>query len=434
MNSRTIPDLRNRFVAGFRSRRAPGLRPSRCIAHTIRSYSDPNEKKLAPSADSAQMPNPPVKKATDAPEDRANTIGLNAPALSRLLDTLDETESEAAGKRRDFVRWPFRMPGVHTTLRQPAGTVSSMVLACRNLSRSGISLLHRSYVHPGTECTLKIMRRDNVAEAVEGKVMRCKHISGVVHEIGIKFRTPIEIRKFLDLETKGNSISREHVNAENVQGIVLFVEDSSLDQMLFKRFLMETSVVLKCASSIAEAMQVVRSGADLIVSDFHLGDGTMVDLSRQLRADEINKPIIAVTADASIETRRAALAADAMTMLSKPMTKDLIVRAVAEGMLDAATRSQGPAGTLDGELMNTFLDQVRTWAKDIEAAATAAEAMRCYALCLQVKGAAPEFGHAKLGELAGRAADLLAFTKNVESAKDVLTDLLKACKQTGSTS
>jgi CheY-like chemotaxis protein len=370
------------------------------------------------------------KTSNETPNARPNTIGLNAAALARLLDSLDETENGAASRRRDFVRWPFRAHGVHTTLRQPAGTVSSLMLACRNLSRSGMSLLHRSYVHPGTECTLKIARLDNGIDSVEGKVVRCKHVSGVVHEIGVRFKEPIEIRRILDLEMKGNSISREHVTAEDVKGVVLFVEDSALDQMLFKRFLMETSVVLKCASSIGEAIQIVRSGADLIVSDFHLGDGTMIDLAKQLRTDEISKPIIAVTADASVETRRAALAADAMTVLAKPLTKDLIVRAVAEGLMDAAARSQGPSGPMNGELMLTFLEQVRTWAKDIEAAAAAAEAMRCYSLCLQVKGAAPEFGHAKLGELAGRAADLLAFTKNVANAKEVLDDLLKACKQT----
>ena len=60
-------------------------------------------------------------------------------------------------------------------------------MACRNLSQRGIGLLHRSYVHLGTTCSVLLPHPRKGEQEYRGTVVRCLHLSGMVHEIGIRF-------------------------------------------------------------------------------------------------------------------------------------------------------------------------------------------------------------------------------------------------------
>src|SRR3989337_1747869 len=59
--------------------------------------------------------------------------------------------------KREFVRWPFRLTTARLRVVNPgAPTEQAFKVACRNISCSGISLLHSAYVHVGSPCTIEL--------------------------------------------------------------------------------------------------------------------------------------------------------------------------------------------------------------------------------------------------------------------------------------
>src|SRR5262245_25079873 len=112
--------------------------------------------------------------------ERPNTLGLQPRSLDALLDHLDDPEDPKAVARREFVRWPFRRTTIHISIFHPGGSMVSLKLACRNLSRGGLALLHNAYVHPGSPCRVELPTLSGVFDRVEGVIQRCAHRRGTL--------------------------------------------------------------------------------------------------------------------------------------------------------------------------------------------------------------------------------------------------------------
>jgi len=67
----------------------------------------------------------------------------------------------------------------------------------RNLSPTGIAFLHGSFVYTGTGCVLALHDAQGKIVGVEGKVVRCQHVRGHVHDIGVRFSRPLDVKQFL---------------------------------------------------------------------------------------------------------------------------------------------------------------------------------------------------------------------------------------------
>jgi signal transduction histidine kinase len=81
---------------------------------------------------------------------------------------------------------------------------------------------------------------------------------------------------------------------ENARYKILYVEDSELDQMAFKRFVENNAIPYDyvIAGSISEARSVLaRDQFDIVISDHSLGDGTAFDTMDSVK----NTPVIVIT-------------------------------------------------------------------------------------------------------------------------------------------
>ncbi|WP_348234565.1 hypothetical protein, partial [Salmonella enterica] len=72
---------------------------------------------------------------------------VNMSVLNALLDRLDVDEQGTKSRKRVHARWPFRKLNLQLDIQHPGGTATSLRVASRNLSRSGIGLLHSAFVH-----------------------------------------------------------------------------------------------------------------------------------------------------------------------------------------------------------------------------------------------------------------------------------------------
>ena len=364
---------------------------------------------------------------------RPNTINFEQRALDDLLNELDDGPGEAeAAKRRDFVRWPFRQTSIKLRLTQALGMTSEMAVACRNLSCGGASLLHSSYLHPGSKVRIELPQLHGGFIEVDGEICRCKHVRGVIHEIGVKFARKIETKDYLASDEKSNRFSLERVEPERLQGTIVQIDDSPMDRRLIQHYLRGTQIRLRQTEDADEAFRWIQEGCDLAFIDVDLGPNRENGFAiiRRLREVSCSTPLVLLTADfdpalgARPEHRTEA-------SLIKPVTQELVLRAIAEFLLMGA--GTGPvyptlaAGHPNLALIDGFLADLRTSAAALQASVDSGDAGRCRSMCSSIMGTAPAMGFPALGAAAEQAAAILATTNSVRESAAELRAVLAAC-------
>ena len=377
----------------------------------------------------------PAKDRASAPSgERRNSLRMSPRELASFLDDLDAPDGKDTQGNRKFHRLPFRQDGVQVLVAPAGGGASKVSMACRNISRTGLSLLHNCYMHPGTKCTVLLPHPTRGQVPVPGAVARCVHRSGMAHEIGIRFNEPIEVREFAHPDAFGDCFSLERVQPEELAGNVVYVDHSEMDVRIVKHFLRGTAVTLRTAATIADAMVLIEGRPDVVITDFELPDGTGASLIAAVRERGIEVPFILVTGDTGDSTRRAISASRPDACLAKPLTQALLQRALGEYLIVRAksSQAQAPPGP-DAEtaaLVRTFIDSLTQTVAEVEAAIKGSNADQARSLCLQIAGPAPTVGFAHLGELAQLAARALSTTKSIPDSLKPIQAMMTACERT----
>ena len=110
---------------------------------------------------------------------------------------------------------------------------------------------------------------------------------------------------------------------DTVQYKILLIEDNTLDQMAFKRFVESNAIPYDCSvsGSVSEARQMLNTGQfDIIISDHSLGDGTALDILELAG----NTPVIVVTGAGDEETAVKAWKAGAYDYLVKDINQNYL--------------------------------------------------------------------------------------------------------------
>lgn len=150
------------------------------------------------------------------------TIRLSDTEKNRVVSDLDKSTSQApvASDKREL-RIGYR-PGndVQVVIHHLYGQPVRYKVVPRNLSTGGIAFLHGQFVHPNSICVvfLPTLGQSSLTE-VPGKIVRCRYISGMLHEIAVQFTQPIDLSRHAPLTTQ----QLEHVRRQ--QDFVTVVSD-----------------------------------------------------------------------------------------------------------------------------------------------------------------------------------------------------------------
>jgi hypothetical protein len=127
---------------------------------------------------------------TCAADKQIQTLRVAREVIQHLLDTLDQREAAPAkdheGRRARRTRYRSIHVIVHV-LSEYGDTRSRLQVATRNISRSGLSFLHRRVMHVGQDLDIWIPLPQGRTLRVLARVVRCRHVQGMVHEIGVRF-------------------------------------------------------------------------------------------------------------------------------------------------------------------------------------------------------------------------------------------------------
>lgn len=342
---------------------------------------------------------------------RVNTIGLAERELMELLELMDSNDTSATKGpvRRDFARWPFRRASVALKMIHPGGTEVELRLACRNLSRGGACLLHNGFVHTGTACRVMLPRLAGGFEDLAGVICRCSHRRGTLHEIGVKFNQPVDLKRFVSSENVGEVFSLERVAPEKLKGRLLLVEECAMNVRIVQHYLRETQMLVTQYNTAAEAMSVVSTPYDVVMIASALPDMKGLDLLAQMREAGVEAPVMLMTADEGVAAAKAAMQSDPnLCVLAKPLQHDVVLRSIAERLLVSTPAAGGAKESKKAAAVPTIgpellAELVRTNGA-LRQAATEASGAKALPLCLILKGAAGALEYPPLTAAATKAA------------------------------
>ena len=362
---------------------------------------------------------------------RVNSLGLDGQDLESLLDSLDGGDGHGAYKRRDFVRWPFRHASLRFHILHSDGSAARIQVACRNLSCGGMSILHSAYLHCDSKCVAVLEAPDGELLVVRGQIAHCKHLRGVVHEIGVQFDDPIDIHELVSDDPVQNYFSLERIEPGALQGDIVAIISKVADQRTISHYLRPTALSIQFASNYESGLSLVKRECHLVLVDLvTLGDDAQ-EMLKEMRKISLEVPIILIGSDLEPETRRDLLCHGASAILDKPLIQDLTLRAIAEFLM-VRVGSSGLSTTLpeDDERraqVPSFIEKLHRYTDQLTEAIERDDALVCRAICLQICSEAPPLGFEQLGDLAHDTATSITHSMSAVESMTPLRELIAAC-------
>lgn len=370
------------------------------------------------------------------PSNRNNTLNLTAEQLGALMDELDEM-SEGGSARRNHARLEFRKHAIEVEVYQPSGGSVTFCVACRNLSRGGMSVVHSSYMHVGTKCRVKVHHKTEGEQWLRGEVAQCRHVTGRVHDVGIRFAKEIDVADYIKIDPLGDSFSLERVEADKLQGRILLVTANEIDRKLIQVFLSETSLRMINIEAYAEIPEQFGEPFDVVLCDFDMDVVAAAEAVSALRTSGNKVPVIAITGDTADEVTSEVRRCRCNALLTKPIERVSLLRALAEFILlgrggdeslPASPSSQQTDPSLK-PLADLFAQDLQKFAEELAGAVKANDEKTLRYICARIRGTGPLLGHAAVAEAAARVIGVLdAEGGTIESAQESINTLASMCR------
>ncbi len=168
-------------------------------------------------------------------------------AVSRAEDTAENIRQRSERRRAlpDTVR-------VIGQVDQIGGTSQTQVATVRDLSAGGLAMLWGTFLHPGTRCAFTIVATGTHEPLVHAtaKVVRCTHLKGSVHDVGVKFDEPIDLQRVPGASPEAHEAA---TSLEELAKDLLAAVQSHADTRRIESILVQFSEDLRTARGIKKA-------------------------------------------------------------------------------------------------------------------------------------------------------------------------------------
>ena len=229
---------------------------------------------------------------------------------------------------------------------------------------------------------------------------------------------------------------------------VLIVDDHPVNRTLCEAMLSDVGCDLIFAENAAEAFdQVERNAPDLILMDCHMSDMSGIEVSRHLRDQGFTSPILAVSADATLENVEAVAGAGMQGLLCKPFRRtelfDAITNSVSASGCHFEVNSEPEATSepffcatsaleiLDGDseildrLCEVFLSELPRATNGVCSAIENADSQELRRAAHSLKGAASIVSASRLTSMAGMLEASAAQGSELSCSADEFAELSK---------
>lgn len=273
---------------------------------------------------------------------RLNSLGIGASVLDAMLDRLDASEGQPQGPRkREHARWPFRKISVDLEVQHPGGSATRLKVATRNLSRGGMSLLHSMYLHAKSRCTVHLPTNAADVRPIAATIARCTHRGGRVHEVGLRFDHPIDLRDFYDRKTAARMVSLERVDPLLLAGTAVCCTRSESEFNLVRSLVLDTQIAIRRidANHLFDLDRL--DGASLLILGQSQDQGTGTQLLRALRERGVGVGAMLLAADMDALAQEGFFEIADVALAATPITRETFLATLAEMLL--VRSGAGPA-------------------------------------------------------------------------------------------
>jgi CheY-like chemotaxis protein len=370
-------------------------------------------------------------------EDSVRLGRFTTAQIHAILDRLDALEEQSQDqKRRKMRRYSYRWPALGMHVTQPGGSAHQVNVQSRNLSAAGMSILYSGFLYTGTEITVRLRKQQFGEENVAGTVAWCRHISGPLHSVGIKFNARIFTKLFVEPGVLDAQETPDHVDLATLEGSVLMIDDQMMDRLLFEHQIGATKLKAAAVATPAEALVRLAAGNfDVVICDLNLGGVKGEEVFRQIRATGYKGAMAAVTAETAPARIDAAQAAGAAAIIRKPYEFDVLVATLAPFLKDAGIpddqliRSSVAGNPGFAKVLPQYVDGVKGLAAIIRRAMEEGNFTTVRNHCLTLKGSGTGFGFAQLSDAARDACRVLDSTRSVVEAATLIESVLQICRR-----
>lgn len=382
------------------------------------------------------MSTPRSVKPAPKKED-VSTLRMSPMEVERLKRELDAEGAGSGESKRAFKRWPLESRSVRVEIQHPGGAATVLNYVPRNISREGIGLLHSSFVYTGTRCTVLMPHPTRGQVPLGGTIMRCRHVRGKIHELGIRFDKPIDVKEYLGVDGNEDCYSLENVPAESLTGSVLLIEPGEMDRAMVRSHLKDTNLTVTAVGTSEEGLTRAKEGYDTILCAMDLPDSDGLSVLSTLRDSGIQTPFLLLCSSAGTESLRERLRVlQPQGVICKPIPAQTLLSAIGEYLLVAAKDSGGGGAAILSSLspkdpmaphIPEYIGQLKLLAEQLGAAMNRGNAAECMRLVFQVQGSSPTFGFTALTEAASQAHGTLHASKSVTEASAAIRKLIGMC-------
>lgn len=116
--------------------------------------------------------------------------------LAKLAAKDAEAGGSAASLRRKTSGTVLDLPRMLIRVCHQLGHCHTYLIKPRDIHSNGIVFLHGSYVHDGAKCALYLRSHDGKPAQIAATILRCRHVSGRVHELVAVFDRAIQLHEY----------------------------------------------------------------------------------------------------------------------------------------------------------------------------------------------------------------------------------------------
>ena len=365
------------------------------------------------------------------------TLRIEPRKLASMLEDLRQEESISTpeqGPENDRV-WLNKK--ILVNFKGKYSSANQYEAHVRNISATGMSFVLGVYTYPDTPCTITIHTYSGEQQCLSGTVVRCRHLMGMIHEIGARFDSEIELDEFIDQSSRsldGNSSA----DLSRATGTVLVIEDNVHDQRLLQHTLSDSKLDFTIVSDGASAIEHIADYPALIICDQNLPDTNGISLIKQIRKEGYGGQIVMVTGEEGEAVRHSAMQAGAMGIVTKPWTptelKSMVAQALEQANDSPLHGSMPIVSTADttqipAEFVTQFVEGLAEIGDAIESSIEPLNRETLRARAMSVKSSALGYGFAPLTHAASKVLrDIDEKEENGKIIEDART-LLSTCRR-----
>lgn len=114
---------------------------------------------------------------------------------------------------------------------------------------------------------------------------------------------------------------------------IVVADDSNLIRMKLKKHLMDVFEVIEAVNGRDALVKIKIEKPDIVLSDLLMPEMDGFELLKRIRLDELNVPVIILTADIQVETNQKCIELGAFKVLNKPPNRDELISTLNNALL-----------------------------------------------------------------------------------------------------